>query len=187
MAKAIATEDVSWPAKSKLRTKSRICSLERLELLRTQPRRSLSCSFMMPCPLSSIFLSMNLRIVDRDCRAFLYAVPGKFNGAETTPFMKVIYSFFSFSVSRFPGSKLIICSAMKLNSTFLASSWAQMTEFSCQEPRTSKVCFSTSLRSCVLSLALLKKFREILRISLCISPTKTSIDHFPRIPPMLLG
>lgn len=48
------------------------------------------------------------------CKAFLYAVPGKFKGGETTPFMKVMYSFFNCSVSGFPGSKLIICLAIKL-------------------------------------------------------------------------
>jgi len=158
------TEEVSWPAKSKLNIKSRICSVERFECFKTHPRRSSSSKSSTPsfnlAILSSIFCSINLRMIDRDCinrtstdediirswsffvgkmgffnhyvlwlikvwlltfKAFLYGVPGKFSGAETTPFMKVTYSFFSCSVSGFPGSKLIICFAIKLkvNCNFL--------------------------------------------------------------------
>ncbi len=147
------TEEVSWPAKSKLKIKSRICSVERLECFKTHPRRSSSSKFsLLPSfifwILSSILFSINFRMVDLDCekaesikqdtlkprlcsktlwiivhwgqnkivtcKAFLYAVPGKFKGADTTPFMKVTYSFFSCSVSGTPGSMLMICFAIKL-------------------------------------------------------------------------
>lgn len=48
------------------------------------------------------------------CKAFLYGVPGKFKGADTTPFMKVTYSFLSCSASGSPGSRLMICFAIIL-------------------------------------------------------------------------
>lgn len=62
------TDEVSCPAKSKLSTKSRICSLERSEFLRTHPSRSSFSLRPLISILSSIFLSMNWRIVDRDCK-----------------------------------------------------------------------------------------------------------------------
>lgn len=143
MAKAMATEEVSWPANSKLRIRSRICSVERFECFNAQPSRSSSWNSPPSASIlnfrSSIFRSMNFKIVDRDwkietlcsnssknrcaiaklvfpitLRARLYGVPGRFSGGEITPFMKVTYSFFNISVSNFHGSKLMICFAIKL-------------------------------------------------------------------------
>jgi len=71
MARAMATDEVSWPAKSKLRIKSRICSVERFECFKTQFRRSSSSKLSFPSwilfTLSSIFPSMNFSMVDLDC------------------------------------------------------------------------------------------------------------------------
>lgn len=71
MAKAMATDDVSWPANSKLRIRSRICSVERFECFNAQPSRSSSSKSPPSASIfifrSSIFCSMNFKIVDRDC------------------------------------------------------------------------------------------------------------------------
>jgi hypothetical protein len=56
-------------------------------------------------------------------------VPGKLRGAETTPFMKVIYSNRNFSVSASSGSILIIFFAIRLNVNYAKNNNKKNKEF----------------------------------------------------------